>query len=101
LAVRNYRLQRTSETVIRFHEAPANQPQALKAWFYGGDNYGLQFVYPKQEAVQLAASENEAVPAELAEPTQDTLKTAPLAAETPSGKEEPLNCEFPAKPPSK
>jgi hypothetical protein len=29
-------------------------PEALRAWFYPGDNFGQEFVYPKYRAGQLA-----------------------------------------------
>jgi hypothetical protein len=40
--------------VIRFEERSSGEPEALKAWFYPGDNYGIEFVYPHERAVQLA-----------------------------------------------
>src|ERR1700693_1860909 len=78
LAIPNYRLEPSEETVIEFRERPANQPQALKAWFYPGHGYGIEFVYPRQEAIQIAQATNEAVPAEVGELTLSTLKTIPL-----------------------
>ena len=90
LAIPNYRLEPTGETVIEFSERPANQPQALKAWFYPGHGHGIEFVYPKKEAIQIAQASNEVVPAEAVEPTPSTLKTVPLIAVTPEQKEEPI-----------
>ena len=90
LAIPNYRLEPTGETVIEFSERPANQPQALKAWFYPGHGHGIEFVYPKKEAIQIAQASNEVVPAEAVEPTPNTLKTVPLIAVTPEQKEEPI-----------
>lgn len=54
LAIANYRLQATDQTVITFLERIANEPEALRAWFYPGNNWGLEFVYPKERAVELA-----------------------------------------------
>ena len=98
LAIPNYRLEPTGETMIEFRERPANQPQALKAWFYPGHASGIEFVYPKSEAIQIAQAENEAVPAETIEPTPSTLKTVPLIAVTPKGEEEPIAEAFPPEP---
>jgi hypothetical protein len=50
LAIPNYRLQPTGESKFTFWETPANQPQALRAWFYPGDNFGQEFAYPKEQA---------------------------------------------------
>lgn len=92
LAIPNYRLEPTSETVIEFHERPGTQPQALRAWFYPGDNFGQEFAYPKARAVTLAEASNEIVPAEVAttEPAPEELKSVPLVAVTPQQKEEPI-----------
>lgn len=98
LAIPNYRLEVTEETVMKFRERPANQPQALKAWFYPGHGYGIEFVYPRQEAIQIAEATNEVVPAEVGELTLSTIKTIPLIALTPGQKEEPIAKAFQTAP---
>ena len=47
IAIPNYRLEPTGKTAITFYEVPAGQPQPVRAWFYPGDEYGQEFVYPK------------------------------------------------------
>jgi hypothetical protein len=91
LAIPDYRLEPTGETVIQFHESPGIGPQALRAWFYPGDNFGHEFVYyPKTLALLLAQLSNVVVPAETIEPTKENLKSVPLVAVTPGQKEEPI-----------
>lgn len=90
LAIPNYRLEPTGDTVIKFGERPGDSPEALRAWFYPGDNFGQEFVYPKPRAIQLARETHVIVPAETVEPTESTLKTVPLVAITPEKKEEPV-----------
>jgi len=90
LCIPDYRLQPTGETTIRFRESPAGTPAALRAWFYPGDNFGQEFVYPKARAVQLAAATHEVVPAEAAQPTPSTITTVPLVAVTPEKTEVPV-----------
>ena len=90
LAIPNYRLKPTGETVINFKERPGSEPQALRAWFYPGDNFGQEFAYPKTRALELAQASNETVPAETAEPTTENLTSVPLVAVTPSQTEEPI-----------
>jgi hypothetical protein len=34
------------------------EPQAIRAWFYPGDNYGQEFVYARKVAVELAKVTN-------------------------------------------
>jgi hypothetical protein len=99
LAIPNYRLRATNKTVITFRERAAGQPEALRAWFYPGRNWGQEFVYPKKRAIELAKLTNVpvlAMPTELApilvepvksadEPPVIALKQAPIEAVTPTG----------------
>ena len=56
LAVPDYRLTPSDQTVIKFEERPSGAPEAIKAWFYPGAETGMQFVYPHDRAVELALS---------------------------------------------
>jgi hypothetical protein len=47
LAIPAYRLEPTGDTVITFEERPSGGSEAVKTWFYPGDNYGFEFKYPK------------------------------------------------------
>jgi hypothetical protein len=87
LAINNYRLKPTGDTVVKFAERSGDNPEALKAWFYPGDNFGQEFVYPKQRAVELAVIVKEPVPALAADAD---LKVVPIVAETPEQKEVPV-----------
>ncbi len=91
LAVPDYRLKPTDETVIRFGEVPAGSPEAIRAWFFPGDSIGQAFVYPKARAGRLAKASNAVVPA-LAVDVYDVndLKTAPIVAITPEEKVVPV-----------
>ena len=62
LAVPNERLEPAGKTILTYQERPADQPMALSAWFYPGDNMGQQFVYPKSEAEQLSRLNKQEVP---------------------------------------
>jgi len=62
LAIPNYRLQPTGDTAFQWWETPAGQPKALRAWFYPGDNFGQEFAYPKNTAMQIAKVTNQNVP---------------------------------------
>ncbi|MFZ3201802.1 MAG: hypothetical protein WA175_11710 [Candidatus Acidiferrales bacterium] len=98
LAINNYRLQSTDKTVVTFEERSGDNPDAVKAWFYPGDNFGQEFVYSKQRAAQLAVASNEPVPA-LADETAD-IKTAPIVAVTPDQKEVPVAEAIQTAPPA-
>ena len=62
LAIPNQRMQPTGETELAFYETPAGEPEALRAWFYPGDTFGQEFVYPKQQADQIAGKTQRNVP---------------------------------------
>jgi hypothetical protein len=88
LAINNYRLEPSGETVMKFSERPGDSPDALRAWFYPGDNFGQEFVYPKVRAIQLAQTTKVIVPAVAVDTFDDnTIKTVPIVAVTPDEKE--------------
>jgi len=87
LTVPNYRLQPTGDTVIKFAERPTGTPEAIKAWFYPGDNFGQEFVYPKTRATQLAQDANEPVLSVRDEQAAAPAETMPVKAVEPSGEE--------------
>jgi len=105
LAIPDYRLEPTGRTVINFEERAAQAPEAVKAWFYPGDNYGYEFVYPNSRATELAKRTNQNVlsmPSELAANTKKPVKSmqeqsvvvmkqAPVTAVNPSGEQMPAS----------
>ena len=100
LAINNYRLKPTGETVMKFSERPADSPDALRAWFYPGDNFGQEFVYPKVRAIQLAQTTKEAVPAVAVDTLDETvIKTVPIVAVTPDEKEVEVTTVIQTTPP--
>lgn len=100
LAIPNQRLTPTGDTVMKFSERPGNAPDALKAWFYPGNNFGQEFVYPKARAVELAQLTHESIPAVQTEPaTVEEFKSEPIVAETPEQKEVPIAEAIPAPAP--
>ncbi len=88
VAMPNYRLKPTEKTVMTFRERPAGEPEALKAWFYPGREWGEQFVYDRPKAIQLAKETNEIVlstPIVQAAAPIETLAAAPVEAVNPNG----------------
>ena len=90
IAINNWRLHPTGATVVKFAERAGDNPEALKAWFYPGDNFGQEFVYPKQRAIQLAIETKEPIPAFAEETPAADLKTVPITAVTPDQTEVPV-----------
>jgi hypothetical protein len=101
LAIPDYRENPTGKTVINFEERPKGSPEAIESWFYPGDNFGQEFVYPKSRATELAKATNHQVlsmPSEMAaninkpvksasEPSVAAMKNAPVKAVKPTGEE--------------
>ncbi|MEI9976007.1 MAG: hypothetical protein WDO73_30480 [Ignavibacteriota bacterium] len=112
LAIPDYRMHPPSEPLVMFHESAAGEPQAIKAWFYPGRNYGHEFVYPKNKAVELARINHTPVPAMPTELVADAVKpdvkvdapevaeivAAPLVVEKATGEEVSLESAFPNTP---
>ena len=76
LAIPDERLRPAGKPIITFDETPAGSPEAVRAWFYPGENYGHQFVYPKPRAVALAKANNTPVPSMPAEYAANTTTPA-------------------------
>jgi LPXTG cell wall anchor motif len=84
MAIPNYQLQPAGKTILEFAERPTGQPVALEAWFYPGDNFGQEFVYPKDEATQLSQANGVNVP---------SLSDQDAAAETQPASPAPVSDE--------
>lgn len=114
LAIPDYHMTPSSKPIVTFEERAPGAPEAIRAWFYPGDNYGHDFVYPKVKALELAKANNQPVPSmpnELAanttkppksmnEPQVTAVKNAPLKAEKPSQQEVEVAAVFPPPPAS-
>ena len=86
MAVPDYRVTVAPEGQFIFFQRAEGMPQALKGWFYPVNNYGIEFVYPKVEAMPLAQTRHEEVLA--AEKAKPELKETVVAV-TPEMKEVP------------
>jgi len=114
LTVPDYRLKPAGKPIITFEERTAGSPEAVKAWFYPGENFGHDFVYPRVKAMALAKANNQPVasmPTELAvnttmpaptmqEPHVVAMKQAPLKAQKPTEEEVEVAEVFLMPPPS-
>jgi len=99
LTVPDYHLQPSGKTIINFEERAAGDPEAAKSWFYPGENYGHDFVYPKAKAAALARANNQPVPSmpdELAGKTTTPAKSTNESSVT-ALKKTPLNAQKPAR----
>ncbi len=98
LAIPNYRLYPKDKTTFGFWETPRGNPVALRSWFFPGDRWGQEFVYPKGLAASIASDTGEPVLTSPAE-TVAELDTAPVTQVTKTGEEQPLEEAFTAPAP--
>jgi hypothetical protein len=104
ITIQNFRYHPTDQVVMTFAERQAGAPPAIRTWFFPGEKFGREFVYPKARALELAQQTNEtvlAMPVDLAanitapaatayDAPVVALKQAPVVAVTPAGEEVPL-----------
>jgi hypothetical protein len=92
-AINAYRKNITDRTVITFYEARAGRPEPMRTWFYPGDEFGQEFVYPKQHLLEVAAETRtttttvaaaEPSPVTVTEPVKEEVATPAVVAETPA-----------------
>jgi len=101
LAINDYRLQSTGQTVLKFSANTGDSPDALRAWFCPGDSFAQEFVYPKIRAIQLAQTSNMIVPAVAADTLDaSTIKTVAIVAVTPDQKEVDVATAIQTAPPA-
>jgi hypothetical protein len=88
-AIPTYRLKPTGDAFVALYEDHGIGPQAVRAWFYPGDNFGQEFVYyPTTLANLLADLSNAVLPAEKVDADKGDLKSTPPVTVTPDAKEE-------------
>jgi len=88
LAIPDQRLKPTDKPIISFQERASGAPEAVRAWFYPGQTYGHEFVYPKVKATELAeenhmpvASMPDEMAANTTQPAQSKREPAVVAME--------------------
>jgi hypothetical protein len=56
MAVPDYMLNTPDKPIVNFEERSSGTPEAIRSWFYPGENTGWEFVYPKSETVVTSAN---------------------------------------------
>ena len=80
IGIPDYRLQTPEKTEISFYETEPGRAHPIRAWFYPGDNYGVEFVYSKARALEVAKATSQHVMS-AANPTTSTPTEQPTAAQ--------------------
>jgi len=82
LAIPDHRQRTDDNSEFAYFNAATGQPQPVRTWFYSGDLIGLEFVYPKARAREIAKASDDHVMA-----SNSNSEDAVIVAMTPSGKE--------------
>lgn len=88
IAIPAERLQPTGHTAFTFWETPPGNVRALRTWYYPGDNFGQEFLYPKhlQQVAMLMPLAPVAAPAPV--PVAENIAPAPAPEPAPGPAEE-------------
>ena len=88
--VPDFLMQTPDKPIVQFEERHIGDAEAIKSWFYPGDNYGWHFVYPKSEQLEsasLVVPPAAPVPAPAVEPA---LPEPPVETAEETGDETPV-----------
>jgi len=61
MAISDERLEPVDKTTFTFIETEPGYPMPIKEWFYPGRNIGLEFIYPKEQALEIARHAREPI----------------------------------------
>jgi hypothetical protein len=81
VAVPDHRVRPDDSSDFTFYDIKRSGPRPIQSWFYTGDLVGLEFVYTKVRAKEIAAASGDHVMA------SNGNKNGVIVAITPSGKE--------------
>lgn len=80
---------------VRFLETAANRPAAISSYWYPGERTGWEFVYPREQARQLAQSAKTNVLTTSRDVTADNARSNDFVRVSPSGEEMPVTSGAP------
>jgi len=90
LAIPAYRTQVTDRTVITFYEAAAGRPEPIRYWYYPGDNFGQEFMYPKEHLREIASVVYPATPPAIDARHESAPSSVAAAEPVPEGESAPV-----------
>jgi len=101
MAIPDYRVQVTGKSRFVIWETPAGSVNALRAWYYPGDNFGQEFPYPKH-LQQIALAQTTAPPVQFApqaEPAPPEPAAQPQAFAQEPSSDQPVEIAQNSPPP--
>jgi hypothetical protein len=97
LTISDYRPETIKYSAIALGKKGCADATPIKAWFYPGERYGYRFIYPEEQAAEIASACNEPVPETSSEAAKNsnldpsqfpTLEKSDVRIITPSKQEE-------------
>jgi cobalamin biosynthesis Mg chelatase CobN len=74
----------TGDTVVTFRETSATSTPAVQYWYYPGEKIGKEFIYPRDQALRIAARTGATVRTEDGPVTAQTATTRPAVQPSPT-----------------
>jgi hypothetical protein len=101
LAIPAQRLQAADDPEVRFMEVAANQPAAIRTWWFPGRTVGHEFIYPKDQATRLArATKSPVLTVATDASTTESMRDAELARVNESAETSTFSAEQTASAPT-
>lgn len=110
IAISAYRLEPADKTLFTFYETEPGYAKPIDKWFYPGRLNGLEFIYPKEQAAEIAmhlggrqvvqTAATPAAPAETTEREAETAANITPAPEAPTEEVAPTEQEITREKPS-
>lgn len=86
VAIPDHRMRPEGGVAFTYHDVRVTGPKPMQSWFYPGELQGLEFVYPKMRAREIAKAADDHVMAS-ASNGKESMKDSTIVAVTPNGKE--------------
>jgi hypothetical protein len=91
LTIPTHREETPEDPQIRFIETAADQPPAVGSYWYPGEKDGWEFVYPRDEALKMAATARQPVLTTAADVSGDAMQKADLVRVGPGGQQQQVD----------
>jgi hypothetical protein len=88
MAIPDYITDAPDKPTLRFEERNSGSPEAIRSWFYPGENRGWEFVYPKGQVAQ-ASTNTMPAPAPVAIAATPSVSPAPRAPHVQEAEQAP------------
>jgi LPXTG-motif cell wall-anchored protein len=96
MTIPTIRAEMPENAEIRFMETAAGNPAPVRSWWYPAERTGWEFIYPRQQAMQIAKTVTAPVLTTASDVSGDAVNSAPLARVDAQGQAVPVEGNAPA-----